>query len=90
MMKEYGVLTSKGKYTKFSYMDYTITFMTSKDLVRYVDVQSIDEGVLTVSCIGKVKKEYEDYIDLPYILTTLKMNPDIYLKGLKRVEVCYA
>ena len=89
-MKEYGVLTSKGRYTKFSYMDYTITFMTSKDLIRYVSVKDINDGILTVSCVGKVKKEYEDYIDLPYILTTLKMNPDVYLKGLKGVEVRYA
>ena len=89
-MKEYGVLTSKDRYTKFSYMDYTITFMTSKDLIRYVSVKDINDGILTVSCVGKVKKEYEDYIDLPYILTTLKMNPDVYLKGLKGVEVRYA
>ncbi len=90
MKDEYGILTSKDRYTKFSYLDYTVTFMTSKDLVRYVDVKSIDDGVLTVSCEGKIKKEYEDYIDLPYILTTLKMNPEIYLKGLKGVEVRYA
>ena len=45
-------------------------------------------GVLTVSCAGKVKK-YEDYIDISYISKTLKMNPEIYLKGLKGVEVCY-
>ena len=89
-MKEYGILTSKDRYTKFSYMDYTITFMTSKDLIRYVSVKDINDGILTVSCVGKVKKEYEDYIDLPYILTTLKMNPDVYLKGLKGVEVRYA
>ena len=48
MMKEYGVLTSNGRYTKFSYMDYTVTFMTSKDLFRYVDVKSIGDSVLTV------------------------------------------
>lgn len=88
-MKEYGVLTSNGRYTKFSYMDYTVTFLTSKDLIRYVSVKDINDGVLTVSCVGKVKKEYEDYIDISYILKTLKMNPEIYLKGLKGVEVCY-
>ena len=89
-MKEYGILTSKDRYTKFSYMDYTITFMTSKDLIKYVSVKDINDGILTVSCKGRIKKEYEDYIDLPYILTTLKMNPDVYLKGLKGVEVRYA
>ena len=89
-MKEYGLLTSKGRYTKFSFMDYTITFMTSRDLVRYVKVKSIEDGVLTVSCVGKEKKEYEDYIDLPYVLTTLRMNPQVYLRGMKGVEVRYA
>lgn len=68
-MNEYGILTNKDRYTKFSFMNYTITFMTSKDLIRYESVKSIDNGVLTVSCIGKVKKEYEDYIDLSYILS---------------------
>ena len=87
-MKEYGVLTSNGRYTKFSYMDYTVTFLTSKDLIRYVSVKDINDGVLTVSYAGKVKK-YEDYIDISYISKTLKMNPEIYLKGLKGVEVCY-
>lgn len=88
-MKEYGVLTSNGRYTKFSYMDYTVTFLTSKDLIRYASVKDINDGVLTVSCAVKVKKEYEDYIDISYILKTLKMNPEIYLKGLKGVEVYY-
>lgn len=89
-MEEYGLLTSKGRYTKFSFMDYTITFMTSRDLVRYVKVKSIEDGVLTVSCVGKEKKEYEDYIDLPYVMTTLRMNPQVYLRGMKGVEVRYA
>ena len=89
-MKEYGLLTSKGRYTKFSFMGYTITFMTSRDLVRYIKVKSIDDGVLTVSCVGKEKKEYEDYIDLPYVMTTLRMNPQVCLRGMKGVEVRYA
>lgn len=89
-MNEYGILTNKDRYTKFSFMNYTITFMTSKDLIRYKSVKSIDNGVLTVSCIGKVKKEYEDYIDLSYILSNLRMNPEVYLKGLKGVEIINA
>ena len=89
-MDAYGILTSKGNYTKFTFKNYTITFMTSKDLVRYEKVTGIDDGVLTVSCIGKIKKEYEDYIDLSYILSILETNPDVYLNGLKGVEVKYA
>lgn len=87
MACEYGILTNKDRYTKFSFMNYTVTFMTSKDLIRYERVKSINNGVLTVSCIGKVKKEYEDYIDLSYILSNLRMNPEVYLKGMKGVEV---
>lgn len=90
MLNEYGTLTSKGRYTKFSFLGYTITFMNGKDLVRYVDVLDFSDGVLTVSCEGKVKKEYEDYIDIAYILTNLRMDPKVYLKGLKGVEVRYA
>jgi len=86
-MSGYGILTNKDRYTKFSFQNYTLTFMTGKDLIRYECVKSIDNGVLTVSCIGKIKKEYEDYIDLPYILSNLRMNPEVYLEGLKGVEV---
>lgn len=65
-MKDYGVLTSKGRYTKFSFMNYTITFLTSKDLIAYVDVKSIDNGVLTVLCKGKVKRVWRLYWSFIY------------------------
>lgn len=88
-MDEYGILTSRDRYTIFSYKGYTLTFMTSKDLIRYTEVKSIENGVLTVSCIGKVKENYEEYIDLVYVMKNLKMDPRVYLKGLKEVKIQY-
>ena len=43
-----------------------------------------------VECLGKVKGRYEEYIDLPYILSSLYMNPETYLNGLQGVEIQYA
>ena len=37
-----------------------------------------------LTALGK-KKEYEDYIDLSYILERLYMDPEIYLNGIKEV-----
>ena len=33
------------------------------------------------------KKEYEDYIDLSYILERLYMDSEIYLNGIKEVRI---
>ena len=81
-MKEYGVLTSNGRYTKFSYMDYTVTFLTSKDLIRYVSVKDINDGVLTVSYAGKVKKIWGLYWYFIYI-ENFENEPRDLLKGIK-------
>ena len=40
-----------------------------------------------VDCLGKVKGQYEDYIDMPYILEMLYMNPKVYLSGLQGVKI---
>ena len=86
-MEEYATLTNKDRYTIFSFKDYTITFMHGKDLIKYIEVTNIDDGVLTVLCMGKIKKEYEDYIDLNYILNNLRMNPKVYLDGLHDIKI---
>lgn len=86
----YGVLSSQGQYTKFACNDLVITFMHGKDLIKYLSVKEWDKGYLVVECLGKVKGEYEDYIDLAYIMENLYMDPEESLRGVKAVVIDYA
>ena len=47
------------------------------------------DGYLVVDYLGKVKGQYEDYIDMPHILKNLYMDPDAYLCGLEGVTISY-
>ncbi len=85
--KQYATLRNNGKYTQFSCKDRTITFVHGKDLIKYLSVVEWDQGYLVVNCMGKVKKEYEDYIDLTHILQKLYMNPESYLEGINEVRI---
>ena len=87
MNPSYAVLSNTGRYTKFTFKGKTITFMHGKDLVKYLQVKEWKDGYLVVDCLGKVKGQYEDYIDLPYILKNLYMDPDAYLSGLEGVTI---
>lgn len=89
MEKSLAVLTNSGRYTKFIYKEKTITFMHGKDLLKYLQVKEWKDGYLVVDCLGKVKGQYEEYIDLPYILRNLYMNPETYLSGLQGVKIQY-
>ncbi len=61
--------------------------MHGKDLLEYKSVVEWDKGYLVVNCFGKVKKEYEDYIDLNYIPERLYMDPQEYLNGIEEVRI---
>ena len=87
MNPSYAVLSNAGRYTKFTFKGKTITFMHGKDLVKYLQVKEWKDGYLVVDCFGKVKGQYEDYIDLPYILKNLYMDPEAYLSGLEGVTI---
>ena len=83
----YAKLSCSGRYTKFTYNDSVITFMHGKDLLKYLSVKKWDNGYLVVECLGRVKGEYEDYIDLTYILENLYMNPKKYFRNIKGVMI---
>ena len=83
----YGVLSNQGRYTKFAYNDVVITFLHGKDLIKYLAVKEWDKGYLVVECLGKVKGEYEDYIDLAYIMENLYMDPEESLRDVKEVVI---
>ena len=82
-----AVLTTSGQYTKFLFKGRTITFLHGKDLIKYLKVKEWKDGYFVVDCLGKVKGNYEDYIDLTYILENLHMDPKTFLCGMKKVEI---
>lgn len=87
MSHSHAVITNSGRYTKFMFKGKTITFMHGKDLLKYLKVKEWKDGYLVVECLGKVKGQYEDYIDMPYILESLYMDPQTYLSGLEGVTI---
>lgn len=84
-----AILTHKDRYTMFTYKGLTITFMHGKDLVRYKVVKDYTDGCITVLCEGRVKSEFEDYIDIKYLVDNLWMDSDVYLDGLEGVDIAY-
>ena len=84
-----AVLSSKGEYTMFSFADRTITFLTSKDLERYVAVKEWDHGYLVVKARYKSRPDEEEYIDLIPILKNLYMDSEKFLSPIKGVVIQY-
>jgi hypothetical protein len=84
---ETAYLSNEGEYTVFSYADRTITFLTGKNLLRYVRVKEWDKGYLVVDCKNKDNTETEDYIDLVPILENLYLNPEAFLEPIKEVQL---
>ena len=72
MDQSLAVLTNAGRYSKFTYKGKTITFRTGKDLIKYLRVKNWEDGYLVVDCLGKAKGQYEDYIDMTYILKCMR------------------
>ena len=85
-----ALLTSVDRYTKFICNGKTISFLHGKDLIKYISVKEWDNGYLVVECLGKIKGEYEDYIDISFILDELYMDSNEFLKNIKEVRIQYA
>ena len=88
--KGYAHLSCNGQYTKFAFDDMVITFLHGKDLIEYLAVKEWDNGYLVVECLGKVKGEFEDYIDLSYILENLYVDPEESFRDVKGVVIANA
>ena len=89
-MDHIAYLTNRGEYTKFIYGDRTITFLTGKNLEKYLKIVEWDRGYLVVISKNHGKDPEEDYIDLVPILKNLMIDPDSFLKPIKEVEIKYA
>lgn len=80
-------LSTNGAYTTFSFRNTTLSFLTSKDLDRYLKVLSWDHGYLVVLAQYKSRPAEEEYIDLLPILTNLCMDPEAFLTPIKKVVI---
>lgn len=89
MNESTAYLSNDGEYSKFSFGDTKLTFLTSKNLEKYIEVKEWDNGYLIVTKKNKGKSEQEDYIDLIPILENLYMEADKFCKPIKKVEVRY-
>ena len=85
-----AILSSNGEYTTFSFAGKTLTFLTSKDLERYLSVKEWDHGYLVVTAKYKSRPIEEEYIDLLPILHNLYMDSEQFLAPIKGVNIQYA
>jgi sulfur relay (sulfurtransferase) DsrC/TusE family protein len=88
-MKEYAVLSSKGKYSSFNFRDCEIKFRTSEALNKYVEIKQWDNGYLVVIADYKNLGLTEEYIDLSTILRELYFDEEKFLKHIKEVKIEY-
>ena len=87
-MNDEAILSSSGEYTSFSYGGRNIRFMTSYALEKYTEVKEWDNGYIVVTARYS-GKDVEDYIDLIPILKNLYIDPDVFLKPIKKVSIQY-
>lgn len=83
-------LSNIGSYTVFSYGDKNISFLTGKNLDRYISVEQWDNGYIVVVSKDYNRPPEEDYIDLVPILQNLMIDPQTFLAPIKKVEVKHA
>ena len=88
-MQQTAYLSNKNEYTTFVYGERTITFLTSKNLERYIRVVSWDNGYLVVISTNYGREQEEDYIDLVPILNNLMIDPEEFLAPIKEVRIKY-
>ena len=90
MKSDCAKLSNDSNYTLFSFENTRLKFIAPYSLQKYESVVSWNNGYLVVMAKYAHNKELEEeYIDLLPILKNLYIDPDTYLKPIKKVEVCY-
>ena len=87
-MSTEAILSNDSRFTSFSYDHQTIRFKTSPKLEKYTRVIEWDAGYLVVLAIYN-GVETEEYIDLIPILENLCIDPQIFLKNIRKVRINY-
>ncbi len=87
-MEDTAVLSSKGVLTSFTYGGVCIRFRTPETLVRYKKILEWDNGYI-VTTAEYTHSEVEEYIDLVPILKNLYIDPDEFLRPIRKVLIKY-
>ena len=89
-MNHTAYLSNDGEYTFFTFGDRTISFLTSRNLEKYLEIVEWDHGYIVVLSKNYNREQEEDYIDLIPILKNLLIEPNAFLEPIKEVRVRYA
>lgn len=79
-------LSNVGRIVHIDIGDIHIQYTGPKSLIRFLNINSFEEGVIYVETKFKYGVE-EDYIDVLDLLQEYKYNPEIYLPLITRVEI---
>lgn len=69
-MNHTAYLSNDGEYTFFTFGDRTISFLTSRNLEKYLEIVEWDHGYIVVLSKNYNREQEEDYIDLIPIIET--------------------
>ena len=85
-----AILSSRDRYTTFSFAGKTLTFRTCDGLERYTRVVSWNHGYLEVMAKYRQRQgDVEEYIDLAPILDGLYMDKEEFLAPIAKVRIEY-
>lgn len=84
-----ALLSNIGNMTVFKFGDQTIKFRAPDCLDHYIEIKEWDNGYIVVMTQYKDIGIEEEYIDLVPILRNLFINPESFLKKIKKVEIQY-
>ncbi len=87
-MQNEAILSNDERFTVFTFQNKVIRFKTSPRLERYTKIVEWDNGYIVVMAIYN-GKETEDYIDLIPILENLCIEPESFLKNIRKVRIKY-
>ena len=81
-------LSNEGSYTIFSFGETRLKFIAPYSLQKYENVVQWDNGYLVVMAkYAHNQQAEEEYIDLIPVLKDLCIEPNEYLKPIRKVEV---
>lgn len=90
-MEKTAFLNNKGDFIQFKYGKTRIRFKGPYSLEKIKKIKAWDNGYIVVSAkYSNQKEEIEDYIDLIPILKNLYIDPENFLRPIKKVELDYA
>jgi len=81
-------LSNEGRMVFFSFGGKRIRFLGAKCLRRFVTIRKWHDGFIEVVADNGGRVE-DEYIDLVPILKNLFIDPEAYIKPIKKVELNY-